>query len=91
MTRPKNKKVTHPYPFLYKGNLVLFIVCVIIFFPVAVILGIKNGVMLKGKKYYSLLYRGSYGWLIFWTIIFFPVAIALLIINGIDVVEEKNL
>ncbi|OJW48511.1 MAG: hypothetical protein BGO67_04575 [Alphaproteobacteria bacterium 41-28] len=87
MARTKNKKVKHSYPFQYKGNIVLFIICLILFFPVGIILAIKNGVILKDKKYFSLSYRGSYGWLIFWAIIFFPVAFILLLIKGIDVVE----
>jgi len=88
MARSKNKKVAHRYPFQYKGNIVLFILFLIIFFPVAIILAIKNGVILKNKKYFSLSYQGSYGWLIFWAIIFFPVAFILLLLKGVDVVEE---
>lgn len=88
MAGPKNKKVKHRYPFKYKGNIVLFILFLIIFFPVAIILAIKNGVILKDNKYFSLSYRGSYGWLIFWAIVFFPVAFILLLLKGVDVVEE---
>ena len=79
-----NKK---SYPLQYTGNIVIFILCAIIFFPVAIILTIKNMRILRENKYQSLFYRGSYGWLIFWTIVFFPIAIILLLINGIDVVE----
>ena len=89
MTRKKNVTIKHSYPFRYKGNIVLFIISLIIFFPLGIILGIKNGVYLKGKKYFSFSYRGSFGWLIFWTIIFFPVALVLLLLNGVDVVKEK--
>jgi len=82
-------KIKKSYPLQYTGNIIIFIICLIIFFPVALILAIKNLRVLKGKKYQSLSYRGSYGWLIFWTILFFPIAIILLLINGLDVVEWK--
>ncbi len=81
-------KVKHSYPFKYKGNVVLFILCIIIFFPVGIILAIKNGVIQRDNKYLALSYRGSYGWLIFWAILFFPLAFILLLIKGVDVVEE---
>ncbi len=80
-------KVKKHYPFEYNGNIIIFILCIIIFFPVALILALKNLRVLKGEKYQSLFYRGSYGWLIFWTIVFFPIAIILLLINGVDLVE----
>ena len=82
-------KIKKSYPLQYTGNIIIFIICLIIFFPVALIIAIKNLRVLKGKKYKSLSYRGSYGWLIFWTILFFPIAIILLLINGIDMVEWK--
>lgn len=87
MTRTKSKKVTHRYPFQYKGNIVLFILCIILFFPVGIILAIKNGAIEKDGKYLAFSYRGSYGWLIFWAIVFFPITFILLLINGVDVVE----
>ena len=80
-------KIKKYYPLQYTGNILILIVCLIIFFPVALILAMKNLRVLKGKQYQSLSYRGSYGWLIFWTIFFFPVAIILLLINGVDLVE----
>ena len=75
--------------FQYTGNIVILILCFLLFFPVALVLMLKNLRMLRGKKYAACSYRGSYGWLIFWTIFFFPIAIILLIINGIDMVEGK--
>jgi predicted CDP-diglyceride synthetase/phosphatidate cytidylyltransferase len=80
-------KIKKHYPLQYTGNIIIFILCFIIFFPLALVLALKNLRVLKGKKYQSLSYHGSYGWLIFWTIIFFPIAIILLLINGVDVVE----
>lgn len=74
----------------YTGNLIILILCLLIFFPLALILLLKNLRVLKDDKYQSLAYRGSYGWLIFWTIVFFPIAIILLLINGVDVVEWGN-
>ena len=75
------------YPLQYTGNIIIFILCLLIFFPIALILLLKNLRVLKENKYQSLAYRGSYGWLIFWTIFFFPIAIILLLVNGVDVVE----
>lgn len=83
-------KVKKSYLVQYTGSIVLFIICLIIFFPVALILALKNMRILKDKTYLSLAYRGSYGWLIFWTIIFFPIALILLLINGVDVMESKT-
>jgi len=85
----KVKKIKKSYPMEYTGNIIIFILCLIIFFPVALVLAMKNLKVLRGKKHKSLFYRGSYGWLIFWTIIFFPIAIILLLINGVDLVEES--
>jgi hypothetical protein len=84
------RKTKESYPFKYTGNIVIFILCIIIFFPVALVLALKNLRVLKGKKYQFLSYHGSYGWLIFWTIIFFPIAIILLLINGVDLVESNT-
>jgi hypothetical protein len=76
------------YPLQYKGNIVIFIIFLLLFFPIALVLAMKNLSVLRGNKYESLSYKGSYGWLIFWTIIFFPIAIILFLINGVDVIEE---
>lgn len=81
------QKIKQSYPLVYTGNIFLLILFIIIFFPVALVLALKNLRILKGKKYQGLVYRGSYGWLIFWTILFFPIAIILLLINGVDFVE----
>ncbi|HUX80553.1 MAG TPA: hypothetical protein VMW10_12540 [Alphaproteobacteria bacterium] len=89
MARTKKSKIAHRYPFQYKGNILLFVLCIIIFFPVGIILAIKNGMILKDNKFLALSYRGSYGWLIFWAVVFFPIAFVLLLINGIDVVEGE--
>lgn len=83
------KKTKHSYPFQYNGNIFIFIVFIILFFPIALVLALKNLCILRDKKYQSLSYHGSYGWLIFWTILFFPIALILLFVNGIDVVEWK--
>ena len=83
-------KIKHHYPLQYKGNIIIFIVCAILFLPLGLVLAIKNGRILQNGKYLSLVYRGSYGWLIFWTILFFPIAILMLLIKGVDVVEENR-
>ena len=90
MAAKKNVTVKKKYPLKYEGNLVIFILSLILFFPLAIVLAMKNGVFLKKNAYYSFSYHGSYGWLIFWTLIFFPIAIILVLINGVDVVEEKR-
>lgn len=82
-------KIKHRYPLQYTGNIVIFIICVLLFLPLGLVLALKNGRILKEGKYLSLAYQGSYGWLIFWTILFFPIAILMLLIKGIDVVEWK--
>lgn len=84
----KSHKIQKSYPMVYKGNIIILVLCFIVFFPVALILLIKNLKILREDQYQSLYYRGSYGWLIFWTIVLFPIAIILLLINGMDVVEE---
>ena len=86
----KNKEIKHLYPFQYKGNTVLFILLLIFFFPLGIILAIKNGVFLKKGKYFAFSYRGSFGWLIFWAILFFPLAFILIFVNGIDVIEGSD-
>lgn len=91
MAQKKSVTVKHRYPIRYEGSLVIFVLCLLIFFPVAIVLAMKNGVFLKNDKYYAFSYNGSYGWLIFWTLIFFPIAIFLVLINGVDVVEEKRI
>lgn len=78
------------YPFQYTGNIAILIICAILFFPVALILLLKNLRVQRGNTYSFLSYRGSYGWLIFWTIFFFPIAIILLLINGMDLVEREG-
>ncbi|MBX9621483.1 MAG: hypothetical protein K2X28_05600 [Alphaproteobacteria bacterium] len=90
MGTKKNSTVRKKYPLKYQGNLVIFVLSLILFFPLAFVLAMKNGVFLKNNVYYSFSYNGSYGWLIFWTLLFFPVAIVLGLINGIDLVEEKR-
>ncbi|MBS0271744.1 MAG: hypothetical protein JSR85_03755 [Proteobacteria bacterium] len=88
MKRSKNTNIKHRYPFKYRGSIFWFIVFLIIFFPIGIILGIKNGALIKDEKILYFSYRGSYGWLIFWAIIFFPISFILILINGVDVVEE---
>jgi hypothetical protein len=82
-----NRNVKHRYPLQYTGNVILFIICAILFFPLGIVLAIKNMKILRDNKYLRLSYRGSYGWLIFWTILFFPIAILMLLINGVDIEE----
>lgn len=91
MVTKKNVVKRKKYPLKYEGNLVIFILSFILFFPLAIVLAMKNGVFLKNNSYYSFSYNGSYGWLIFWTLLFFPVAIVLVAIKGVDLVEEKRL
>lgn len=86
----KTKKTKQSYPFVYTGNIIILVLCILIFFPVALVLALKNVRVLKGKTYQGYEYQGSYGWLIFWTIIFFPIAILLLLINGVDLVEWEE-
>ena len=83
-------KIKKSYPMEYTGNIIILILCLLIFFPIALILLLKNLRVLRDDKYQSLSYRGSYGWLIFWTIVFFPIAIILILVNGVDVVEWGN-
>jgi hypothetical protein len=77
------------YSLQYTGNIIILILCFLLFFPLALILLLKNMQVLKGKTYLAFSYRGSYGWLIFWTIVFFPIAIILLFAKGVDLVEWK--
>ena len=83
-------KITHRYPLQYTGNIIIFIICMLLFFPLGIVLAIKNLRVLQHTKYISLSYRGSYGWLIFWTIVFFPIAILMLLIKGVDVGEWNS-
>lgn len=88
MTTKKKTNIKHRYPFQYRGNLFWLIFFLILFFPIAIVLIIKNAGIIKNKKYLALSYRGRYGWLIFWSIFFFPIAIILVILKGVDIVEE---
>jgi hypothetical protein len=76
-------------PFRYDGNLFLLILCLIIWFPVGLLMLIKHGRMCSQKSSFNCYYHGSWGWLYFWAILFFPIAIVLLLIKGIDVIEEQ--
>ncbi|EKE09434.1 MAG: hypothetical protein ACD_16C00176G0007 [uncultured bacterium] len=89
--KKKTAVVKHHYPLKYEGNLILFILSILLFFPIAIVLAMKNGAFIRNDKYYAFSYHGSYGWLIFWTLILFPIAIILVLINGVDVVEEKRM
>ncbi len=89
MAPRKIEKITQRYPLKYRGSLFWFIFFLIIFFPIAIILFIKNATILKEDHYYSFNYNGAYGWLFFWVILFFPIAIILLFINGVDIIEER--
>jgi heme/copper-type cytochrome/quinol oxidase subunit 2 len=86
----KTAKTKSSYPFEYTGNIVILVLCIFIFFPVALVLALKNVRVVKENKIQSLAYRGSYGWLIFWTIVFFPIAIILLLVKGVDLVEWES-
>lgn len=83
-------QIKKSYPMEYTGNIIILILCFLLFFPIALILLLKNLRVMREGKYQSLSYRGSYGWLIFWTIVFFPIAIILLLVNGVDVVEWEE-
>lgn len=89
MALKKKPKVKNRYPFKYRGSLFWFIFFLILFFPIAMVLFVKNAAILKDSEYLSFSYHGSYGWLFFWSILFFPIAILLLFLNGVDVVEEE--
>lgn len=84
-------KIKNRHPIQYNGNIVFFILWILLFPPVGIILAIKNLIFLKNGKYLGLSYRGSYNWLIFWAVIFFPIAFILLLIKGVDVVEGNVL
>src|SRR5262245_17563940 len=85
---PKIKKTKFTYPFRYSGNLIIFIILLIIWLPLGLILWMKNGSFVKENSKFYINYHGSYFWLFFWAIIFFPISIILLLVNGADWIEE---
>lgn len=78
----------YSYPFTYRGNIVLFILFLFTFPPVALILAVKNLGLNFNDITLTLEYRGSMGWLLFWSVLFFPFAIILILLKGVDLVEE---
>lgn len=88
MATRKKPNIKKRYPLKYRGSIFWFIFFLIIFFPIAIVLFIKNSAILMENQYFRFNYDGSYGWLYFWAIFFFPIAIILVFLNGIDIVEE---
>ena len=89
MATRRTPNIKKRYPLKYRGSVFWFIFFLIFFFPIAIVLFIKNATILKEDHYYSFCYNGAYGWLFFWVIIFFPIAIILLFLNGVDIIEES--
>lgn len=79
--------VIYRYPFKYIGNIVLLIAALLLWFPLGVVLLIKNLRIFTKHSIVGLFYHGEYAWLYFWAIVFFPIMIALVITNGVSVVE----
>ena len=77
-------------PRWYSGNLFFLILFLIIWFPLGVLLLIKNGSISKENSRFYLKYHGSWNWLFFWVIVFFPIAVILLLIKGVDIIEEET-
>ena len=78
------------YPLSYVGNVFFLILFSICWPPLGVLLGVKNGRVVKKTSTFRIHYRGSWGWLLIWSIFFFPIAIILVFVKGVDVLEEEN-
>ncbi|MBP9752654.1 MAG: hypothetical protein KBD31_02450 [Proteobacteria bacterium] len=74
----------------YRGSFFWLIVFFILFFPIGILLLMRNTVKRKDGKIYFLEYQRSWKWIFFWGIVFFPIAFFLFIFNGISFVEEDN-
>ena len=77
-------------PRWYSGNLFFLILFLIIWFPIGILLLMRNGSITKENSRFYLHYHGTWGWLYFWGFLFFPVAVILLLIKGVDVIEEET-
>lgn len=80
---------TTKYPIKYRGNIVLLVLFLILWFPIALVLLFKNAYIPKKNKIIYVSYHGNYFWLFFWAIFFFPIAMILIFIVGFDQVEEE--
>lgn len=85
------KNTKYIYPLKYDGNILILIVCLIIWFPLTFVLLMKNCRWQKKDSQLYLSYRGSYNWLYFWAILFFPIILILLFAKGVDIIEESPL
>lgn len=84
-------KTTKIYcPKWYSGNLFFLILFLILWFPIGILLLMRNGSITKKNSRFYLHYHGSWGWLYFWGLIFFPIAVILLLVKGTDVIEEES-
>lgn len=77
----KDKSVS--FGLKYNGNLIFLFLAFVLFFPIAILIMLKNGQYISSeKKTYHFAYSGSWSWLIFFTIFIFPLAIFLLATKG---------
>jgi hypothetical protein len=89
--RTKVIKITKIYcPKWYGGNLFFLILFLIIWFPIGILLLMRNGSITKENSRFYLRYHGSWGWLYFWGFLFFPITVILLLVKGIDIIEEET-
>ena len=77
-------------PFHYQGNLFFLILFLFIFFPIGILLLLKNTHIVAESSQFHLAYHGSWGWLFFWGLLFFPIAIILFLVKGVDIIEERD-
>ncbi|PIZ32490.1 MAG: hypothetical protein COY39_05315 [Alphaproteobacteria bacterium CG_4_10_14_0_8_um_filter_37_21] len=75
--------------FKYRGSVFWLIFFLIIFFPIGLVLLMKNLARVKTSTTSYLEYGGSWKWVFFWAIFFFPIAFILLFFNGLSLIEEQ--
>jgi hypothetical protein len=90
MKKQKTTTIKFSSPIRYKGSLILLILFLILWFPLGVLMLLKNGYLIQRTSNLSLNYHGHWGWLYFWGIIFFPVAFVLLALRGTDIVQKRK-
>ena len=76
--------------FKYRGSIFWLIFFLILFFPIAIILLIRNLARIKNDTTYYVEYSGSWKWVFFWGVLFFPIAFILLFFNGLSLIEEQR-
>lgn len=89
MREPIKRTIKFSSPLRYQGNLFFLILLFVVWFPIGVLLLIKNGYIVQEMSKFSLEYQGKWRWVFFWGVFFFPVAFLLLFLKGIDVIEEE--